>query len=80
MVLQWILLITWMRLSKRLSFYVTMIGRTVSDLMLFLIMFIVCIMMFANAIYILNKSMFYTVPIAGELAAAGARMMEEAAA
>lgn len=53
-VTQWIVFISWMRLSEHLAFYVIMVHRTVKDILLFLVMFFTSIAMFANAIYILN--------------------------
>lgn len=43
-----------MRLFPELAFYVTMISETISDIKNFLVMFLMCIGMFANAAYTLN--------------------------
>lgn len=45
----------WLRLFPELAFYVTMIFETISDISNFFVMFVMCVAMFANAIYVLNK-------------------------
>lgn len=59
MVVQWWLLISWIRLFEGLSFYVILIIETIKDIAYFLIMFFICICMFATAIYILNRLELY---------------------
>lgn len=53
-VLQWILLYYWMRLFPTLAFYVNLISETIKDIGYFMIMFIMCITMFANTQFALN--------------------------
>jgi hypothetical protein len=53
-VIQWAILYYWMRLFPGLAFYVTMISETIADIKNFLIMFLMCIGMFANAAYTLS--------------------------
>lgn len=38
-----------------LAFFVTMVSETISDIGMFMIMLILCIIMFANGIYVLNR-------------------------
>ena len=46
----------WMRLFTNTSFYVKLIRETLYDIRYFVILFIVVIMMFANALLISNQS------------------------
>lgn len=46
-----------MRLFPELAFYVTMISETLLDIKYFLVIFLMCLGMFGNALYILNKTM-----------------------
>ena len=59
MVVQWWLLISWIRLFEGLSFYVILIIETIKDIAYFVIMFLICIAMFASAMMILNQERFY---------------------
>lgn len=45
----------WLRLFPELAFYVTMISETLVDISNFFLMFLMCVAMFANAVYVLNK-------------------------
>lgn len=44
----------WLRLFPELAFYVEMIAETVKDIRHFLVIFVLCIVVFANAFYALN--------------------------
>ena len=66
-ILLWANLYYWMRLFDHMAFYVMMIRETLSDIAYFLLMFLMCICMFANAIYILD--------ITGDNETAEARML-----
>ena len=45
----------WCRITPELAFYVKMINETIVDIGYFMIMLLLCIMMFANGIYVLNR-------------------------
>ena len=45
----------WLRLFPELAFYVTMISETLVDISHFFLMFLMCVAMFANAVYVLNQ-------------------------
>lgn len=53
-VLQWFMLIWWLRIFKRLSIYVILIYQTISEIIEFFFIFILCILMFGNAVFVLN--------------------------
>lgn len=65
MVLQWCMFIYWLRIFKHLALYVILVKRTIQDIALFMIMFFGCILTFANAIYILNRSRLQVQPMSG---------------
>lgn len=52
---QWLMLFYWLRLFPALAFYVAMIIETIKDISTFMIMFVICITMFGNAVYALNQ-------------------------
>jgi hypothetical protein len=54
-VLQWIILYYWMRLFPKLAFYVNLVTETIKDIGYFMIMFVMIIIMFANALYAINS-------------------------
>ncbi len=45
----------WLRLFPELVFYVTIISETLVDISHFFLMFLMCVAMFVNAVYVLNK-------------------------
>jgi len=45
----------WCRIQPELAFYVKMIHETILDIGYFMIMLLLCIMMFANGIFVLNR-------------------------
>jgi len=49
------MILYWMRLFPSLAFYMTMIKQTCIDIGWFMVMFIMCIGVFANASYALNQ-------------------------
>ena len=53
---EWFVLIYWLRIVKSLSIYVILVFRTIQDIKWFFTLFLICVFMFANAIYILNAS------------------------
>lgn len=53
-IFQWGILYYWMRLYPELAFYVTMVSETLIDIKDFFIIFMMCVAMFGNAVYILN--------------------------
>jgi hypothetical protein len=53
-VMHWLMLYYWLRLFPELAFYVTMITETIGDISNFFLMFVMCVAMFANAVYVLN--------------------------
>ena len=53
-VMHWLMLYYWLRLFPELAFYVTMITETIGDIANFFLMFVMCVAMFANAVYVLN--------------------------
>jgi hypothetical protein len=55
-VVQWGMLYYWMRLFPSLAFFVTFLVEVVKDIGPFISMFFICIFMFGNAIFVLNKS------------------------
>jgi len=55
-VFEWFVLIYWLRIVKSLSIYVILVFRTIQDIKWFFTLFLICVFMFANAIYILNAS------------------------
>lgn len=57
-VLQWGVLYYWMRLVPSLAFFVTFLEEVVKDIAGFVVMFLICIFMFGNAVYIINESEF----------------------
>ena len=46
----------WLRLFPQLAFYVTMIYETIKDIGWFMITFLLCIAVFANAYIVLNMT------------------------
>ena len=48
------MMIYWMRLFPALAFYVTMIRETIKDIAHFFLIFLMCVVMFANACYALD--------------------------
>ena len=51
----WFMLYYWMRLFPSTAFYVLMIGETLKDISSFLLIFIICICTFGNAVLILDQ-------------------------
>ncbi len=49
------MLFYWCRITPELAFYVKMINETIIDIGYFMIMLLLCIMMFANGIFVLNR-------------------------
>ena len=45
----------WCRIKPELAFYVKMIHETILDIGYFMLMLLLCIMMFANGIFVLNR-------------------------
>ena len=66
-VFQWGILYYWMRLYPELAFYVTMISETLKDIKDFFVIFMMCIAMFGNAVYILNLMVPVTAGEDGEI-------------
>jgi hypothetical protein len=54
--IQWFVLYYWMRLVPSLAFFVTFLVEVIKDIAGFVVMFVICILMFGNAIYIIHKS------------------------
>jgi len=54
-VLLWMMVFYWCRITPELAFYVKMITETFYDIRYFMIMLFICIMMFANGMYVLNR-------------------------
>jgi hypothetical protein len=55
-VITWLQFIWWLRIFKKLSLYVILIYMTISEIVEFFLIFLLCIVMFGNAIWVLNKS------------------------
>lgn len=53
---QWAMVYYWLRLFPQLAFYVTMIYETIKDIGWFMITFLLCITVFANAYVVLNMT------------------------
>lgn len=53
--IQWFVLYYWMRLVPSLAFFVTFLVEVIKDIAGFVVMFVICILMFGNAIYIINN-------------------------
>ena len=54
-VILWLMLFYWCRIHPELAFYVKMVQETIYDIGYFMIMLFLCIMMFANGIFVLNR-------------------------
>jgi hypothetical protein len=52
--LLWVLMLYWIRLSPKLSFYVDIVMSSIIDIRYFLFMLCLMIMTFSNALYILD--------------------------
>jgi hypothetical protein len=52
----WVLMLYWIRLSPKLSFYVDIVKSSIIDIRYFCFMLILMIMTFSNALYILDES------------------------
>jgi hypothetical protein len=50
----WVLILYWIRLSPKLSFYVDIVKSSIHDIRYFLLMLTLMIMTFSNALYILD--------------------------
>jgi hypothetical protein len=50
----WVLLLYWIRLSPKLSFYVDIVKSSIHDIRYFLVMLALMIMTFSNALFILD--------------------------
>ena len=48
--------IWWLRIFKRLSIYSILIYLTISEIIEFFLIFVLCIIMFGNAVFVLNQS------------------------
>lgn len=55
-VIQWLVLYYWFRLFPSLAFFVTFLKEVLYDICGFVVMFLVCILMFGNAIYVIQTS------------------------
>jgi hypothetical protein len=53
---QWFVLYYWMRLVPSLAFFVTFLVEVIKDIAGFVVMFVICILMFGNAVYIINNA------------------------
>jgi len=54
--LQWAVFYYWFRLVPKLAFFVTFLVEVLNDIRGFIFMFIVCILMVGNAVYIISES------------------------
>ena len=54
-VLMWIKTFYWMRLFSGTSFYIKLIRETLSDVKYFLILFLFSMMLFGNALSVMNQ-------------------------
>ena len=54
-IFQYVMFFYWMRLFKSLAFYVTMILETFSDIFYFLLIYMLALTMFGNALYCVNQ-------------------------
>ena len=52
--LLWVLMLYWIRLSPKLSFYVDIVKSSIHDIRYFLVMLALMIMTFSNALFILD--------------------------
>jgi hypothetical protein len=52
----WTVMLYWIRLSPKLSFYVDIVKNSIKDIRYFLLMLALMIMTFSNALYILDYS------------------------
>ena len=52
--LLWVLMLYWIRLSAKLSFYVDIVKSSINDIRYFLLMLVLMIMTFSNALFILD--------------------------
>jgi hypothetical protein len=52
----WVLMLYWIRLSPKLSFYVDIVKSSIFDIQYFLLMLVLMILTFSNALYILDQS------------------------
>jgi hypothetical protein len=52
----WAIMLYWIRLSPKLSFYVDIVKNSIKDIRYFLLMLGLMIMTFSNALYILDYS------------------------
>lgn len=46
----------WMRLFESLAYYVRMVTETISDISFFIILFLLCVLTFAHAVFVLNRN------------------------
>jgi hypothetical protein len=53
----WAIMLYWIRLSPKLSFYVDIVKSSIKDIRYFLLMLGLMIMTFSNALYILDYSL-----------------------
>ena len=53
-VIQWFMFYYWVRLSPELAHYVKFLQEVVIEISSFVVMFLISIFMFANAMYVLN--------------------------
>ena len=56
-VLQWLTFTYWLRLFPDLSFYVHLTQETLADIGYFMIILLIVIMMFANAVFVLDQTL-----------------------
>jgi hypothetical protein len=54
----WLMVFSWMRLFSHTSFYVMMITEAMYDIRYFLVMILLCVCMFGNAIQILDDKQY----------------------
>jgi len=57
-VLMWTKLFYWMNQFSSYAYYVRLLKATLSDIWIFLTIFIICLMMFGNALLILNEKRY----------------------
>lgn len=54
--IQWFIFYYWFRLVPSLAFFVTFLQEVVYDIAGFVVMFLVCILMFGNLVYIISEA------------------------
>ena len=54
--IQWFAIYYWVRMVPELAFFVTYLAEVIHEIKAFVIMFIICILTFGNAVYIIDKA------------------------